>query len=132
MERGAALNLVSNNQETALSRAALNGHRAVVDLLLERGADPNKGGALLYAAGANRVDLMERLVATGGDVNARSSTGATALMAAAVRGRIDTVRWLLQHGADVTVRDAGGRTALQAARENGREDVAQLIANAAR
>ncbi len=68
------------NGYTALTAAAINGHRAVV----------------------------EWLVAKGADVNAASADGMTALMCAAFDGNPDVIRVLAEKGADVNAKTPDG------------------------
>ena len=63
------------------------------------------------------MELLQRLVAHGADVNARADGGATALMGAILRyvetgGSDGSVRFLLAHGADVNAVTHNGDTAL--------------------
>jgi hypothetical protein len=73
--------------------------------LLSHGADPNlpwgpDGEAPLHVA-ARRWDvpLVERLVASGGDVSRRRGDGATPYMLAELHGNTEIAAWLLAHGA---------------------------------
>ena len=75
---------------TALMSAALGGHEAVAQLLLQHGAD----------------------------VMAAANDGSTALIFAAEGGHVAVAQLLLQHGADVRVALRDGRTALMIARAN--------------
>ena len=63
----------------------------------------------MRAASANRVDVLNVLLANGADVNAKDGGGMTALMAAAFGGYVDAVRPLLAHKADATAKDNEGR-----------------------
>ena len=106
--------------ETALMRAAAEGHAVVVDRLLAAGADPNlqarvtelkerknadhpSGGfsALMWAVRNGHVDIVHRLVAGGADLNLRNGDGATATMIAIVNDRYDLAATLVELGADV-------------------------------
>jgi glutaminase len=60
---------------------------------------------LLFAAAANRVDVLEQLLARGMEVNTRHWAGYTALHAAAVMGHESAVAFLLARGADPTLRE---------------------------
>ena len=103
---------------------------AAVQVLLDRGADPNarerarRQTAMMWAAAENNADTIRALAAAGADVHARSSTsldltpnepgdkGFTALLFAARAGRIDAARALLEAGADVNDTLADGTSAL--------------------
>ena len=87
-----------------LGYAAMVTDRATVELLLDRGADPN----------------------------VTSSRGATALMMAAASDHADTatVQLLLDHGARLDARDDEGRSALDWAMFQGDTDVSRLLRRA--
>ncbi|KAL9118851.1 MAG: hypothetical protein Q9187_004596 [Circinaria calcarea] len=103
----------------ALQAASLEGHLPVVDVLLTYVDAPgrNNGGriALTLAAGAGHLDIVDRLVAAGGDVTYPASRymERTALQAAAEGGHLAVVRRLLDEGANVHAPPAhnNGRTA---------------------
>ena len=86
-----------------LSLAVRAGHVAVVQCLLERGADPTwaetdapRGAALYQAARSGRCDLVELLLRHGADPNAHVDSGGNAVFAAA---RFPEIRALLEaHG----------------------------------
>jgi uncharacterized protein len=105
---------------SALLRAAGGGHRAVVDLLLARGADPqraaNTGATALSAAVSMRqVEIVDRLLAAGAALEQRLPGEVTVLMLAAALGLPDLAARLLTAGADVHARDAQGLTPLHCA-----------------
>ena len=85
--------------------AALSGHRELVALLLDNGADrearDNGSGATpLYQASAwGRTAVVELLIARGADVNAKNKAGGTPLQAALSNGSADAIRILNDHGA---------------------------------
>ncbi|GAB3102097.1 ankyrin repeat domain-containing protein [Lysobacter terrae] len=105
---------------SALLRAAGGGHRAVVDLLLARGADPqlaaNSGATPLSAAVSMRhVEVVDRLIAAGVSLEQRLPGDLTVLMVACALGLPDMAARLLSAGANVRATDAQGRTALHCA-----------------
>lgn len=105
---------------SALLRAAGGGHRAVVDLLLARGADPqlpaHSGATPLSAAVSMRHgDIVDRLVSAGASLEQRLPGGLTVLMVACALGLTDLAARLLAAGADVHAQDAQGRMALHCA-----------------
>lgn len=90
---------------TALAEAVANDHADVVDLLLERGADPDVRDAegftaLTLAVAKGHRAIVEALIRRGVDLEALAADGMSALMIAASDGRLDLVRPLLGAGAD--------------------------------
>lgn len=118
--------------ETALMLAAFAGHLEVVQILLANGADVNQPGwtSLIYSAAQNRMDVARLLLKSGAEVNAHSGSGTTALMMAAREGHMSMVLLLMQHGADLNMKSEDGATALKLARDRGRKDVADMLARA--
>ncbi len=112
---------VHDQAETSLlGFAALGGSVDVVQLLLERGADPDDG-SLRVAAGAGHAEVVSLLLGAGAQVGGRDAdTGHTALHAAVAGGpdggRLDVVRVLLAAGADVESTTSDGASALDIAR----------------
>ena len=98
--------------------------------------------ALLAGVGAARAaslpDVVEsgnraaafELIATGGDVNARSADGATALLWAAHRGDLELVVALLEGGADPTLANDYGATAISAAAVEGDARIIEALLDA--
>src|SRR5262249_48367512 len=104
---------------TVLMAAVEGGNRAVVQLLLSKGADAklkNRAGwtALHAAAVASDRRIAEDLLAKGAEVNATDTIqDRTPLLWAAAGGRADLVKLFLDHGADVKARESLlGTTAL--------------------
>ena len=93
-----------NYDETPLITAAENGHKAMVELLLERGAD----------------------------INAKDKRGMTALHLAAQHGFQAVVETLIAHRADVNAQDENRRTPLAVAAAYKRDAVVQQLLQAAR
>lgn len=151
LQAGADANAQDPDGTTALILAIMNSHYDTANVLLEGGADPNiadkAGMGALYAAvdmsslgevyglphrpvrdRLTPLDLIARILARGGDVNARLSTpaiqrnhtpgepqlgtGTTPLMRASRNGDYAAMRLLLAAGADPTLAQPRGNTAL--------------------
>ncbi len=109
---------------TPLSLACQNGDSSIVELLLERGADPHTtlpGGetVLMTAARTGKAGPVNALLKRGADVNARERRGQTALMWAAADGHTEVVELLVKAGADIhaTLPDCGFTPLFFAVRE---------------
>lgn len=89
--------------------------------------------ALVWAAKADRIEVMPLLVEQGANVSADPYRG-TPLLWAAARGRDAAIRWLLEHGAEVNQRatfggesHGKGVTALHLAAQDGRLATVELL-----
>jgi len=120
LDLGLPVDTVDAQGCTALLRAAGGGHRATVDLLLARGADPKRaahtGATPLSAAVSMRhVEIVDRLLAAGAGLEQRLPGDVTVLMLAAALGLPDLCARLLQARANVHAQDAQGLTPLHCA-----------------
>jgi ankyrin repeat protein len=136
IEIGVEIDELGAKGHTALMVAAERGHRAIVTILLNAGADPNLLSdddglgsgmtALMLAASSffasNRHQVVKLLINGGADVNQRGAAGKTAIMSAALAGAgyVDCVETLIAAGADLDLLDDRGHTVLTsvAAAEN--------------
>lgn len=93
---------------TPLYQASQNGHRDVVEVLLDVGADPNKATnrwkyyksrwtPLLVASWNGHKDVVQLLLNGGADMNYASPCGAIPLWVAPYRGHTDIVKMLRDH-----------------------------------
>ncbi len=103
---------------SAVLVAVYHRHKAIVDLLVARGAELS----LFDACAAGELERVERFISqppdiVAGEINAHSSDGWTPLHLAAFFGHAKIVELLLAHGADVAARSANptGNTPLHAA-----------------
>jgi hypothetical protein len=117
---------------TALQLAVWGGNEAVVQLLVDKGADvktiDNDGKTVLHlAAEEGNEAVVQLLVDKGADVKTKDDGGKTVLHWAAFRGNKAAVRLLVDLGADVKAIDNNGRTVLHSAAEEGNEAVVQLL-----
>ena len=122
------LTLRLSSGESPLMAALYRGHQAVVDELVQLGADVD----IFAAAATGRLDALDRALERPGGVNSYSYDGWTPLHLAAFFGRLDAARRLLQAGADVRAvsRNALANTPLHAATAGKHSDVALLLLDA--
>ncbi|WP_240906297.1 ankyrin repeat domain-containing protein [Thermomonas sp. HDW16] len=120
LDFGLPVDAVDSQGCSALLRAAGGGHRALVDLLLARGANPglaaNTGATPLSAAVSMRqAEIVDHLLDAGAGLEQRLPGEVTVLMLAAALGLPELVSRLLQAGADLHATDAQGLTPLHCA-----------------
>jgi len=92
-------------------------------------SSPGAFGAkpLHLAAAFGYQDLVEFLLASQADIEAKTVAGKTPLHWAASEGRTNVVWFLLAHHAQVNARDKYGNTPLHDAALNGRKEVVELL-----
>lgn len=119
---------------TALMRGSAEGHRSIVQLLCERGADVKPkdymGATALHLAARNgRTATVECLLTRGANLDQVVSDEKkhTALLEAALNGHDSTVRLLLRAGANTEAKDSQGWTALHQAAALGLDTVAKVL-----
>jgi ankyrin repeat protein len=121
---------------TALHWAVRRNDAAIVDLLIDAGADArasNRYGItpLHIAASLGTAPLVERLLKAGADPNTPTPEGETPLMAAARSGVVPAVKALLAAGADVPAKESWrGQDALMWAAAEGHADVVRALIEA--
>jgi ankyrin repeat protein len=116
----------------ALHVATAMGGTAVLEALLEHGADPNAASTvgetpLMNTCFGDKAASAELLLAHGADPNARNIGGESALMYAARMGSAETARVLLRHGADMDAGVPGGDTPLIMAAQQGQAKVVRVL-----
>jgi ankyrin repeat protein len=119
---------------TPLHLAAWKGYTAVVELLINAGAQVNERNnyrvtPLHKAADDGHIDVAELLINAGAEVNAQDKDGMNPLHWAADRGRIAVVELLIKSNAELNVQDKYGNTPLHLAAENNSVHVAQEYNN---
>ena len=148
---GADVNDTLSDGQSALVVAVANANWELADYLLDRGADPSLAGAgwnalhqlvrtrrmntgfgfpgPIPSGSIDSIDVLKKMIAVGGDVNARMTTngmkdgqrnrlnrlGATPFFLAAKVTDTEAMRVLLDAGADATTPSADGTTPLMVA-----------------
>ncbi|KAK6336859.1 hypothetical protein TWF718_009648 [Orbilia javanica] len=126
------VHIEGNNRYTPLWIAAINGHKKVVKLLMEKGADletkDNNGCTLLWIMAAHGCEGVVRLlVEKGADLEARDDDGFTPLWIAVECGEERVARLLAKKGADLEARSDSGCTPLWVAAANDDEEISELL-----
>uniref|UniRef100_A0A3B4AWR3 Uncharacterized protein n=1 Tax=Periophthalmus magnuspinnatus TaxID=409849 RepID=A0A3B4AWR3_9GOBI len=117
---------------TPLMWAAAHGQIAVVEFLLQNGADPNllaKGreSALSLACSKGYTDIVKMLIDCGVDVNEYDWNGGAPLLYAVHGNHVRCVEILLESGADPTVESDSGFNAMDMAVAMGHRNVQQAM-----
>jgi ankyrin repeat protein len=128
---GIDVNFLNAEDESPLMFAALNGHLALAQKLINKEADVNKTGwtPLHYAATKGHVEIMRLLLEHNAFVDAESPNGTTPLMMAAQYGTGAAVKLLLDEGAQATQKNQQGLTALDFAQRASRPDAIKLLSS---
>ena len=135
LDRGADVNAMDSYGNTALILAARSLRSDLVRMLIDSGADVNQkdnvGNTPLIDtaryAGESTLEVIEILIAEGGNVQAKNIYNNTALMNAVRSGQTDVVELLLREGADINARAKNGQTALKLASDSLRKDVVAVL-----
>ena len=127
------LNAPNNDGQTPLHVAAKNGHKEIVGLLLEKGAEVNardrfQGTPLHWAVFYGHKEVAELLLVKGAAVNTKERKGWTPLHYAAWKGYKDLAELLIANDADVNAQQEEGMTPLHEAALSGKKDMAKLLA----
>lgn len=109
--------LLQQIQKTMLFWAAESGHEAVVQLLLQKGADievtDDSGQTPLFQAAENGHEAVVRLLLKkGADIEATDDSDQTALLRAAKNGHEAVVQVLLKNGANMELMNRQGECLL--------------------
>ena len=133
IEIGADIDLCLPWEPLPLGLAVENGDFEIVKLLIESGANPNKGGVdnspMHDAVGMERIDLIHLLIQAGAELHTRYHNDETPLMVASYRGNLTIVEILIKAGSCILLTDESGENALEIAIDEDRKDVAEYLEN---
>ena len=123
----------SEKEKTPLHFAAQSGHKEIVEVRLEKGADVNAKNialktALHYAAGMGHKEIVDVLISRGAALNSGTMDGSTPLHYSANLGNSEIIRVLIEKGSDINRRNKYGLTPLDLASDLDQNEAAQLIA----
>jgi cytohesin len=139
LDHGADVNAAAGGERpnpfgrTALHHAAAFGNKAMVELLLSRGAEVNAKGddgrtPLYLATERGFQAIVEVLLANKADVNVSDkNTGITPLHLAAESGRVKIIQLLLAAGANPNAENNQGRTPLSFAAGSGSPESVEML-----
>ncbi|KAL3089098.1 hypothetical protein niasHT_023562 [Heterodera trifolii] len=111
----------------------------IVDLLLEKGADPNETvrgmvnnrstnkTPLFAAVDDANLALCHVLVARGANIDLGTDFGITPLMLASDKSQTEIATFLVENGANIDLQNGDGATALMAACYRGNVDIVRLL-----
>ena len=142
IQKGAKVNAVNSNGESALFSAVKADSPSTINLLVENGIITDSrsnltrdhlGNTPLHCAVRwNALQAARSVIQLGFDVNAQNLSGKTALSDTCRSGKKEMAILLMQYGANVNASDATGRTVLCDAVQAGNEQMtALLLANGA-
>ena len=118
---------------TPLFVAASEGHKHIVQILLDAGAEPDKADEVLWTpllwccATYGREDIVQLLLERGADPNKASTREYTPLYRAVRYGCKETVQLLLEHGADPNKASPLGDPPLHFGAREGKIEIVQLL-----
>lgn len=132
------------NGATPLVLSCRNGHKEVVEYLIERcSADVEQPGSVTFdgetiegapplwcAAAAGHTQIVKLLCEQGASVNSTTKTNSTPLRAACFDGHFEIVKYLVEHGADIEVANRHGHTCLMIACYKGHLKIARYLIEA--
>lgn len=112
---------ITNPEKLFLTACAQN-NAAIIELLIQYGADPNEQlengySALIKATNFGSLQVLETLLKHEANPNHAKDGGMTALMFAAYNCELEKAKLLLQYGAQKETTDAKGDTAWDYARK---------------
>lgn len=135
VEHGADVNFQSTSDQTALTGAAINGKRLIVEALLGEGADPNVAdaggmGPLMWAC-QHGHDAVARVLVNhdGCDCDAQTPSGGTTAIFATYHGKMKALAAVAGSGkCDLDAVDVSGEAAAHIAAYNNKWRILKILA----
>lgn len=132
LDHGADPDEIAGLDYNALQTAVREGHLAIAELLLERGAKidlPDRSGwsPLTSAVYRNDAEMIDLLLRKGADKNRYGDSGWSPLAVAITYGDLARVKQLVDAGADVNASNNAGYTPLMFATAKRADDVLALL-----
>ena len=139
------INRLGITGRSALSTAIQAEHIAIVEALLDAGADPNQPDTLTRSlkianyplmvaaqvqSSIHRCDFLKLLIRQGARINQVDRDGRTALMHAIDCNHLDAIKTLIAAGSDLEIRNHAGETPLTQAQMLGNRAAATLVKQA--
>lgn len=123
-DHGAKADVRNGNGEAVIDNAVMMGNKEVVVRLLEQlkkeGVDPQSlGTAVLLAAKAGKVDMLEILANAGASLETRSADGYLPIHWTVKNGNYDAMMFLISKGVDVNAKCGQGYSVLDWATNEG-------------
>ena len=135
MNAGVDVNTKDNVGQFALHRATHRGHKEIIQLLLENGAEvdaQNDDGRTPWSANLRNGDhrILKYLLDRGADPNVKGHQGVSELYIAAQNGETPTVKLMLESGTDPSIRTQFDWAPLHWAAYYGHLDCVKLLMQA--
>lgn len=134
LDAGASPDVRTEAEETILHLAARNGDGTLFEILLrtkgvelKNARDGQERTPLWVAAQGGHVKIVELLLGTGAENDARNRFKQTPLRMAAQHGHCAVVKMLLESNCEPDARDCNERTPLWTAAKNGHEQIVELL-----
>jgi len=133
-EQNALVDIIDNEKETPLLKAAYNGHKNIVQYLKMKNANidykDREGWTSLHnACSRGFLDIVQFLINSEADINCQNVTGQTPLMIASSKGYIDIVQLLIMTNVNPLLKNNLGETAYDIAAQNNEYYICAILEN---